>query len=209
MPRQFRQRFLIPIVGAILVNLVLLVFLTRLSRRVDVPEFDLETTLVTVVATPERQVVEPPTPPPPPKPPRRQEPPPFVPSTSIASIQPIPAVEVSSGPGISIDIPDLNTDGFVFDATDLDHEPRAIIQTDPTYPSRARLMGIEGVVLVRFTVLKDGTVSNLKILSANPKDLFEDAVLETVPRWKYEPGRVHGNPVEWTKRTEVIFRLDG
>lgn len=201
-----RTRLVVPIIGALLVNVALLVFLTRLSGSVDVPEYDPEGAPVTVITPPEQQKVEPPTPPPP-RPPKPKEPPKFEPTPMVSSARPIPGIELSPGPGIGINIPDLNADGLVFNEADLDHPPRAIVRA-VQYPYRANRLQIEGVVHVRFTVLEDGGVTNIEILSAEPEGLFEEVVLQAVPRWRYEPGRVGGKPVVWTKITEVIFELE-
>jgi len=57
-------------------------------------------------------------------------------------------------------------------------------------------------------VLEDGSVRNIEILSARPEGLFEEAVLDAVPRWKYEPGLVGGKPVIYTVVTQVDFVLE-
>lgn len=200
-----RTRLVVPIVGALVVNIALLVFLTRLSGSVDVPDYDPEGAPVTVITPPEQQKVEPPTPPPP-RPPKPKEPPKFEPTPMVASARPIPGIELSAGPGIGVAVPDMNADGLVFNEADLDHKPR-LIMNPCQYPYRANRLQIEGVVTVRFTVLEDGSVTNVEIVSAKPEGLFEDNVLECVPRWRFEPGRVGGKPVVWSRLYDVLFEL--
>jgi len=124
----------------------------------------------------------------------------------VSTARPIPGIELSPGPGIGVSIPDLNTDGLVFSQADLDNDPRAIVNA-VDYPYRARRLQIEGIVRVRFRVLDDGSVTDIEILSAEPKDIFENAVMEAVPRWRFEPGRVGGKAVEWIMTTTIDFTL--
>ena len=97
---------------------------------------------------------------------------------------------------------------FVFNADELDQPPRPLVNPEPFYPHRARQMGIEGAVTVRFLVDVDGTVSEVTVVEATPRGLFEDNVLRTVPQWKFNPGRVAGRPVAaWVIRT-IRFEFD-
>ena len=57
-------------------------------------------------------------------------------------------------------------------------------------------------------------LSHLGFLQIRPQrativtPISEEAVMQAVPRWKYEPGLVGGKPVVWTNITEVIFELE-
>jgi protein TonB len=64
---------------------------------------------------------------------------------------------------------------------------RAIVSKEsPTFPSEALDEGIEsGVVKVRISVDGSGTVTNVEIVDANPKKIFDKAVKRSVTKWKY------------------------
>ncbi len=76
-----------------------------------------------------------------------------------------------------------------------------------SYPDQARDNGLEGVVIVRFVVKKDGTIGNVKLL----RDIgggCGQAVVEMVksmPRWK--PATQSGKPVNFEFTLPVKFQL--
>ncbi len=156
---------------------------------------------------PTRQALPELPPPPPPKPPPLNEKPEIPPTQIDNVLQPILGPSVGTGIDIGVPIPDADVSGLAFFEGDLDRKPRALVR-HTQYPYRAQRLQIEGVVKVRFTVLQDGSVRDVQILSATPEGIFEEAVMQAVPRWKYEPGLVGGKPVVWTNITEVIFALD-
>jgi len=98
---------------------------------------------------------------------------------------------------------------FVFNASDLDLPPTAVVRTNPVYPYRARQRNIEGVVEVKFLVGVDGKVSQVQILSSNPPGLFDEAVMKAVVQWKFRPGTLDGQQVPSWVRTPIEFSLDG
>ncbi|TAM12878.1 MAG: TonB family protein [Nevskiaceae bacterium] len=61
---------------------------------------------------------------------------------------------------------------------------------------------IEGWVEVAFTVMKNGHVSNVRIINAQPKGVFEVAAVKSVAHWIYASRR---EPVEVKQRVE--FKL--
>ncbi|PIE61125.1 MAG: biopolymer transporter ExbB [Desulfobacterales bacterium] len=100
-----------------------------------------------------------------------------------------------------------NFDG-IMDETDVDTIPIPKIKRSPRYPYRAKRMGIEGVVKVRFLVSKEGDISQIEILSANPPKIFNESVLKAVSSWKYAPGELMGRKVATRVTTSVIFKLE-
>jgi TonB family protein len=55
----------------------------------------------------------------------------------------------------------------------------------PIYPPAAKAAGIQGNVLLRATVEKDGSVSNLEIMMGDPQ--LAQAAIEAVRQWRYAP----------------------
>jgi protein TonB len=158
--------------------------------------------------------LKPPTPPAPeeetppeprPEPEPRQD---FVPAPSLpAPSRPdLPSIAVSLDLGpISVDAP---RGDFIFNADDLDQPPREVARTHPIYPFKARQRNIEGKVQVKFLVGADGAVSRVEVLSAEPKGVFETSVLQAVPNWRFEPGRLDGRAVPAWVVTEVFFQVE-
>lgn len=77
------------------------------------------------------------------------------------------------------------------------------------YPSDARESHVEGRVMVRFIVRKDGRVDNVEVISGvNDSSLQTEAVrvIKSMPRWI--PGMQNGQAVNARVSTPVTFRLE-
>ena len=57
----------------------------------------------------------------------------------------------------------------------------------PAYPPEAMRAGTTGEVVISFTVNTDGSVSNVELVSAKPRGVFERNVQSTVRRWRFQP----------------------
>ncbi|MHB8911541.1 MAG: energy transducer TonB [Lysobacter sp.] len=80
--------------------------------------------------------------------------------------------------------------------------PKLLKDAQPRYPLNALKRKIEGSVRVAFSVEPDGSIAGLRVVSATPVGLFDDAALAAVTRWRFE---ATGRRVE-TQRT-LSFRL--
>jgi len=80
----------------------------------------------------------------------------------------------------------------------------------PVYPQRALTRGIEGHVLVQFTIDELGRVVNATVLHAEPRGVFERAALQAVERFRYKPRVVNGEPIPVSGvQHRLSFELDG
>ena len=61
--------------------------------------------------------------------------------------------------------------------------------------SAAKAQGIEGVVVVRYGVSRDGRVVDARVDSARPEGIFEASALTAVRSWRYNPALRDGEPV--------------
>lgn len=84
--------------------------------------------------------------------------------------------------------------GASLQASDGEYLP--IVKVQATYPRRALQRGIEGYVVVEFTVTKQGTVRDPVVVEAQPQGIFEQSALDAVLKFKYKPRVIDGNPVE-------------
>ncbi len=64
---------------------------------------------------------------------------------------------------------------------------RPVSTPAPRYPPEALRAGTSGDVLVEITVGTDGSVTNARVLRANPARVFDREALNAVKRWKFEP----------------------
>ena len=75
------------------------------------------------------------------------------------------------------------------------------------YPEIARERGLDGRVMLEFTVRKDGKIANIKVLRSVDPILDQEAirVVSSSPKW--EAGRQQDRPVNVTYQFPVIFQL--
>ena len=57
----------------------------------------------------------------------------------------------------------------------------------PRFPAEALRAGTSGEVLVEITVGTDGSVTNARVVRADPPRVFDREALNAVRRWKFEP----------------------
>lgn len=81
------------------------------------------------------------------------------------------------------------------------------LSSNMCYPESAQQNEIEGRVIVRFVIEKDGSIGETKILKSVEKDIDREAIrlIKSMPHWK--PGKINGIPVRSYFNLPVIFRL--
>jgi protein TonB len=82
---------------------------------------------------------------------------------------------------------------------------KVLSQPGPAYPAVARAAGIQGLVRLEAVITKDGTVRDLKVLSGN--QVLAEAALDAVRRWRYQPTKLDGEPIEVRTDIDVDFKL--
>jgi len=80
-----------------------------------------------------------------------------------------------------------------FSASDGDYLP--IVKVAPVYPRRALERGLEGYVVVEFTVTKNGTVTDIVVVETT-NSVFNRAAIKAAGKFKYKPKVVDGEPVD-------------
>ena len=76
----------------------------------------------------------------------------------------------------------------------------------PKYPRSAMRRNITGSVDVSFTVQRDGSVGDVTVIESTPGSVFDQAALEAVQQWEFEPVIEDGRSVE--KRSAVRMAFD-
>jgi protein TonB len=66
-------------------------------------------------------------------------------------------------------------------------EPRPITRESPAYPFGALTRGVEGSVLLEYTVDQRGRVMSPRVIEATPPGVFDRAALRALSRWRFEP----------------------
>jgi TonB family protein len=83
--------------------------------------------------------------------------------------------------------------------------PARVGFAEPVYPPTARAAGIQGVVIVELLIGTDGAVSNARVLRSIP--LLDQAALDAVRQWRYEPTLLNGVPKPVIMTATVNFSL--
>ncbi len=97
--------------------------------------------------------------------------------------------------------------GFGLSSTDGEYLP--IVKVAPMYPARAQSQGIEGWVLVKFTVTETGTVIDPVVIESQPPGVFDEAAKKAVLKFKYKPRVENGKGMAVTNVQHLIrFELD-
>lgn len=86
-------------------------------------------------------------------------------------------------------------------------QPQVVRRVMPRYPSEARARGVEGSVLIRAIIRRNGTVDDVQILSDLPNGLGE-AAAKAVNRWHFRPATYRGEPIDVYYTVTVNFRLN-
>ena len=84
-----------------------------------------------------------------------------------------------------------------------------LVRINPEYPRKARMLGIEGWVILQFTITEMGTVVNIKVIDSRPKDMFEQAAVQAVSRWKYQALVENGEAMRQDNiQVQLDFKLE-
>jgi TonB family protein len=83
--------------------------------------------------------------------------------------------------------------------------PTRIQFVEPVYPEVARSARIQGVIILELVIGTDGAISNARVLRSIP--LLDQAALDAVRQWRYEPTLLNGAPTPVIMTATVNFSL--
>lgn len=81
--------------------------------------------------------------------------------------------------------------------------PSVVSAVQPRYPPNALRRRVEGSVELGFTIMPDGSVANVRVLSSRPGNTFDREAINAMERWRFTPP---GRQVE--SRRSFDFKLD-
>ena len=84
-------------------------------------------------------------------------------------------------------------------------QPRKIRNVRPVYPQIAQSARVQGIVIIEATIDTRGHISDTRVLRSIP--LLDQAALDAVRQWEYEPTLVNGVPVPVIVTVTVNFAL--
>jgi len=139
------------------------------------------------------------------KPPTPEEPPPEPPTPQMDNINPNANTIAVSAVPVQTDI-SLSAGGFGLSPTDGEYLP--IVKVQPIYPRRALSRGVEGHVIVEFTVTRAGTTRDIRVVEST-SSMFDRAATAAAAKFKYKPRVVDGEPIEVPGvRNKITFIIE-
>jgi len=80
-----------------------------------------------------------------------------------------------------------------------------IHKVEPQYPLEAKEKGIEGVVLLKVLINREGAIGSCEQVEGD--SILGKAATEAVTQWKYRPYLLNGEPVEVETMVKISFNL--
>lgn len=84
--------------------------------------------------------------------------------------------------------------------------PKKVKDVSPDYPSRAEKERIQGTVVLEGTVTLEGKVADIEVIRSIPE--LDQAAIDAVEKWVYEPAAVDGVPTPMVTMITVNFLLE-
>ena len=82
--------------------------------------------------------------------------------------------------------------------------PTLIRRVLPSYPVSARIVRLEGNVVLDATIGEDGIPREIKRISGSP--VLAQAATDAVRQWRYQPALLNGKAVPLKERITVVFK---
>lgn len=82
--------------------------------------------------------------------------------------------------------------------------PQAIDQPQPPVPTNAAGMPVHGWAVVRYSVLGDGSTSNVRVLDIVPPVVNAAPVIEAVNQWTFRPATENDEPIDWHNAESLV-----
>jgi periplasmic protein TonB len=86
-------------------------------------------------------------------------------------------------------------------------EGNLIYRVQPQYSALARQARVQGIVVLRAMISREGKIENLQVVSGPP--LLLKSAIDAVLQWRYRPYYLNNEPVEVETQVTVNFTLSG
>jgi protein TonB len=84
-------------------------------------------------------------------------------------------------------------------------EGNLIRRVEPQYPVIAKQLGVQGAVILKAIISRDGNIERVEVASG--QTLLARAARDAVQQWKYRPYLLNGEPIEVETEITVNFVL--
>jgi TonB family protein len=84
---------------------------------------------------------------------------------------------------------------------------KRIREVAPVYPRDAERQNLSGWVDVEFTIAPDGSTQDLVVRNAEPQRTFDQAAIDAVKRWRFEPVKRDGAAIAQRAAVRIRFEV--
>ncbi|WP_333607847.1 energy transducer TonB, partial [Arsukibacterium sp.] len=135
---------------------------------------------------------------------------------------PPPIVQPDPLPRTTVEITNITTPGTVFNVPSpqitttqgsfnagVDKSATPVVRVEPRFPMDALRNGISGWVKLSFTIDETGGVTDVEVVQAEPRGVFDREAVRALRRWKYQPQVLDGKAIRQSNLQVVLdFTLD-
>lgn len=149
-------------------------------------------------------------PPPTPPPPQIEEPkerPAKPPGPERPEVVAVPNEEYKCVDDGSLVVVSSNEAEKVFAPNEVTIKAKLLSRPKPEYTPEARHRAVEGVIAVRVVVLKNGSVSTVKITGRGGPFGLNESAIQAACKMEFVPASKDGERVSQWFKTEIVFRL--
>jgi TonB family protein len=86
------------------------------------------------------------------------------------------------------------------------NSPALLQRVEPVYPLAAKAADVQGTVVLRVIIAKDGAPRSISVVSGDP--LLIDAAVDAVWQWRYRQSQLNNIPIEVESIATVKFSLN-
>lgn len=98
--------------------------------------------------------------------------------------------------------------GLVAERAQSDRPAKVVSRPALEYPAEAKRRGIPGTVIVKIRVGANGQAEEIVISESKPKGFFDEAVLNSVRGWRFDPAIVKGQVASSWVTHRVRFEVE-
>lgn len=104
------------------------------------------------------------------------------------------------------DMSGINIEDDILNMIDVDVVPSPLTTIAPPYPPALRSARIEGTVVLEFVIDENGNVRNPVVVRSSDAG-FNRVSLDTIRKWRFDPGQKDGKVVKVRMRVPFVFNL--
>ncbi len=122
----------------------------------------------------------------------------------------VPETSSSPGgtkPGVKISAPAPSLQGPGEAVTPPQFGTAYLNNPKPVYPAFAKRMGMEGMVMLKVLVGRQGAALKVEVAHSSGYEILDKAAVESVKNWRFVPARQGDSPVEEWVQVPLAFHL--